>query len=210
MIMMMMMMGLVVTSSICSCSVTAPILSSRPTCVKWHWYCYYYYFLYSALLTPSDFSDRENLFWWNDDSDLLFSPLLRRLWTTFLQLFLLISGRDHSQCYDSSKIVLKKQHLYIRVHIASWQNVVAHCERPDISKDVDVGLPQARQAGPALPGPRQDGGLCGDRHDHDRAERVVGHLWWFSSAPQKSNFKQCELWWSNLEPNTIIKIMMFE
>ena len=148
-------------------------------------------------------------FWWNNDSDLLFSPLLRTLWTTFLQLFLLISGRDHSQCYESSKIVFKKQHLYIRVHIASWQNVVAHCERPDISKDVDVGLPQTRQAGPALPGPRQDGGLCGDRHDHDRAEPVVWHLWWLLSAPQKSNFKQCELWWSTLEPNTIIKTMAY-
>ena len=84
------------------------------------------------------------------------------------------------------------------------------CCPPDISKDVDVRLPQARQAGPALPGPRQDGGLCGDHRDPDRAGRVVWHLWWFSSAPQKSNFKQCELWWSTLEPNTIIKTMMFE
>ena len=112
-----MMMGLVVTSSICSCSVTAPILSSRPTYrqldididVKWHYF-------YLALLTPSDFSDRENLFWWNNDSDLLFSPLLRRLCTTFLQVLLLISGRVHSQCYDRSKIVLKKN-IFIFAYI---------------------------------------------------------------------------------------------
>ena len=28
-------------------------------------------------------------------------------------------------------------------------------------------LPQARQASPALPGPRQDGGLSGDHRDHE-------------------------------------------